>query len=260
MAGKGGATTWRSLWSQPRIPHNPEGIAWSLDVLRPRRSRTNGAQHTSPGQARLAGAALGSKPKAAGAPSGALEIVHSGGGQGRRHAIIDTPHTARFLQGNGGTLNSTTEQTGSWPPNVASAPIGRTAMGRLTQGGAREAGLPWAGMLRTLGAGGSSNVQTPNNPEGIASLSPGSAPLRECSLVQRPGIVGKAERGLPHSTTLTRPRTRHDLTLSTGAFPRCTRLRSGREGSCAKVLARLNRSGEPGKPAWAGNPSLDPQR
>jgi hypothetical protein len=39
----------------------------------PRRSRTNGAQHTSPGQARLAGAALGSKPKAAGAPSGREE-------------------------------------------------------------------------------------------------------------------------------------------------------------------------------------------
>ena len=34
----------------------------------------------------------------------------------------------------------------SWPPNVPSAPIGRTAMGRLTQGGAREAGLPWAGI------------------------------------------------------------------------------------------------------------------
>ena len=32
------------------------------------------------------------------------------------------------------------------PPIVPSAPIGRTAMGRLTQGGARVAGLPWAGI------------------------------------------------------------------------------------------------------------------
>jgi hypothetical protein len=61
-------------------------------------------------------------------------------GQGLRHAIIDTQHTARFLQGNGGALGN------SWPPNVPSAPIGRTAMGRLTQGGARVAGLPWAGI------------------------------------------------------------------------------------------------------------------
>jgi hypothetical protein len=38
---------------------------------------------------------------------------------------------------------------------------GASRFGLGTQGGARVAGLPWAGKLRTVGAGGSSNVQTP---------------------------------------------------------------------------------------------------
>jgi hypothetical protein len=42
--------------------------------------------------------------------------------------------------------NDTVRCLNSWPANVPSAPIGRTAMGRLTQGGARLAGLPWAGI------------------------------------------------------------------------------------------------------------------
>ena len=68
------------------------------NVLRPRRSRTNGAQHTSPGQARVAGAALGAKPKAAGAPPGREEsftpvVARDGGGRWRslaraRHAPV----------------------------------------------------------------------------------------------------------------------------------------------------------------------------
>jgi hypothetical protein len=122
---------------------------WSLDVLRPRRSRTNGAQHTSPGQARVAGAALGSKPKSGSRPIGALGIVHSGGCLGRRRPLafpctrspchLNPRRSAPHTRPRNPNLNS-------WPPNVPSAPIGRTAMGRLTQGGAREAGLPWAGI------------------------------------------------------------------------------------------------------------------
>jgi len=40
---------------------------------------------------------------------------------------------------------------------------GASRFGLGTQGGAREAGLPWAGMLRTVGAApsGPENVQTP---------------------------------------------------------------------------------------------------
>ena len=48
---------------------------------------------------------------------------------------------------------------------------GANRFGLGTQGGAREAGLPWAGMLRTVGAApsGPENVQTPVLPKQIRS-------------------------------------------------------------------------------------------
>jgi hypothetical protein len=49
---------------------------------------------------------------------------------------------------------------------------GASRFGLGTQGGARDAGLPWAGMLRTVGAAPSEpeNVQTPRNPFGIVRM------------------------------------------------------------------------------------------
>jgi hypothetical protein len=69
---------------------------------------------------------------------------------------------------------------------------GVSRFGLGTQGGARDAGLPWAGMLRTVGAApsGPENVQTPVPKPRRAAF------LRSVFLPQRPALsLSKGYRG-----------------------------------------------------------------
>jgi hypothetical protein len=108
------------------MPRRKRQVVPCLDVLRPEGGAPTVRSIPAQGKPASRAPPWVSKPKAARAPSGREESF--------------TPVVAR----DGGVRWLSPARARH--PNVPSAPIGRTAMGRLTQGGAREAGLPWAGI------------------------------------------------------------------------------------------------------------------